>query len=198
MVDRIHPDEIDRVRFALWGPTDAGTLAAASHAGVCDDCREDADRLERVSEIVRRIGLGPSEASREAIATILAEADAQPVDVSWLTATPTQPVAGLRAGSVAERVLTCVDGDLRIDALVHPGSGAGPTSISGQARVDGAEPATPLVITVFLDRRPGASVRTDEFGEFSFRTSAARRIGVRVAGHGSVRHVELLAGDGTR
>jgi hypothetical protein len=202
MDEREHPDAVNLVRAALWGTRDDEARRAAEHADACPACTGQRDVLRRVRDVVRLAGPGPSASTEQAVRQTLASPAGFELDLSWLVATSVGTLAGVRSADDGGRMLRCEDGDLRLDAFLQPTGEPGRFSVSGQVLVDGREPGVDLEVTLFLDRRPAGAARTDGFGEFVLDASGARgsspsaRLGVRVAGRGRPRHVELWRPEG--
>lgn len=187
-----HPDAVARLRLALWGDAEPAALDAQLHARACPECGFEILELRRVRDAMRRVyGPEPSPAVRG----IVRDASAGP-DLSWLPAVPVGTFAGVR-GPGGPPLLRCDDGDVRVDAMLVP-SAPGRTSVSGQVTLDSREPAADLDVTLFLDRRPAGTARTDRFGEFSADVRDAARIGVAVEARGRRRLVELRSPEVTR
>jgi hypothetical protein len=194
-----HPDPVERLRLALWGPVDAGTRRADLHLAACASCRDEVALLREVREHLRA-----GEGAPESAAALPAE-EPDP-DFAWAVAVPVAPLAGVRGGDAPEH-FRCECGGVSFDLLLHPAPATSRPALSGQ--VLAADPATagsgaatgladlrPVSdadVSVYLDREPVGSVRTDGFGEFVIPVERGRRIGLRVRAGTLVRHVELPA-----
>jgi hypothetical protein len=188
--DAAHPDEVERLRIALWGPAAFASAEAAEHAESCDACAEDVDFHRRLKDAMRRlaeadVSPGAMEAARDV---------AQPpgAHAVWMQALALPACAGVRSSAPAEMVFVCDVRELRLNVVLHPAGRAGRFSLSGQTLRDGATPAAGVGVTLYLDRVAAATTTTDSFGEFSFGAHAGSRFGLALATGEEPALVEFL------
>ncbi len=194
MNDAVHPDEVERLMVALWGPGAASS--AAGHAESCDACAEDVDFHRRLREAMQR--LAAAEVPPRAMAPALAAAEPpvpQP-DAGWIQAVALPLCAGVRSAAAAEMQFVCDVPGLRVNVVLHPAGRAGRFALSGQALRDDSTAAEGAGVTLYVDRVAAAVATTDSFGEFSFGAHAGSRFGLGLVTAEERALVEILPGAG--
>lgn len=190
-----HPDEIERLRAALWAD---GTGACEEAAGHCEQCAEDVLYHRRLRDAFRRRDDAevPAITMQRALSVAREEADA--ATIAWIPAYPAGSFAGQRGAATAEVHVACRAAGLGLEMVLCPSGPSGRYALSGQALRDDATPATGLEVTLFVDRRRTAATRTDAFGEFAFDPARGDRFGVRLGSGVDAAHVEIVPGGGAR
>ncbi len=200
MTESRHLDEIHRLRYALWGPVDDDARRVEEHlfAEACEDCAREIAMLRGAQSAMERIE-EPSAAVLRAVQDQARELlEPFESELFWFTAEPAPLMAGVRTGATADRQVVCKAGEYHLDVLMHPGGRDGRFAVSGQLLTPGDLPAPAVPVTLFIDRRPRTTTRTNGFGEFEFETHEGGHFGVRVGETSSARHIEVWSAEDLR
>lgn len=196
MHDAAHPDEVERLRIALWGPGAASSVDAAGHVETCDECAEDVGFHRRLRDALQRLEAADVPPRAMAAARRAAEPEAAEAATFWVPALELPAAAGVRSAGAAETQFLCDVLGLRVNVVLHPAGRAGRFALSGQALRDGAAPAEGLGVTLYVDRVAAGTTTTDAFGEFSFGAHQGARFGLGLRDGAEASFVEILAGTG--
>lgn len=196
MDDVAHPDEVERLRIALWGPAAASSAGWADHVEACDTCAEDVDFHRRLRDTMDRLSAAGVPASAMERAREAAGLRAAEPDLAWIPAIALPLCAGVRSSASAELHFVCEAPGLRVGVVLHPSGRPGRFALSGQALRDDASPAEGVGVTLYVDRVAAAATTTDAFGEFAFGAHAGSRYGLRLGAGEDAALVEILPGAG--
>lgn len=195
MSETQHPDEVERLRLALWGDR-VGSDVAVSHVRACASCSADVERSRRTRDAFRRwAGAAvPEPVLRRAAETARSADDLGAAEVDWVLAVPLTGAAGVRGVTASDLHFLCDAGGYTVDIVLHRSGSPGRYALSGQALRSDASAAAGVDVTLYVDRRRRAEVTTDSFGEFAFDALPGTRYGLRVGGGDQAGHVEILPG----
>jgi hypothetical protein len=192
-----HPDEVERLRIALWDSACEPAAGAARHVGSCDECGADAYH-RRIRDAFRRWSAAEPSAAALSLAREFARVPDAAGVCDWIVATPVTGLAGVRSAITADRHVVAEAGGLSVDVVLQAAGRRGEFAVAGQTSLAGGVPAADLDVTLFVDRRPVADATTDAFGEFAFGPFSGERWGVRLGAGAGAPHVEILSAAGAR
>jgi hypothetical protein len=188
-----HPDEVERLRVALW---DLGE--ARHHLESCPGCRHDVEFHRHLRDTFRRWSAAEPAPAALGAALNAARGEAAGPAIDWIAAVPLTSFAGVRASTEFDLHAVCEAGGLHLDVVLQPTGTAGRFTLSGQVMDGAARPAVATTVTLFVDRRPQTSAATNDFGEFAFDAVGGRQLGLRVVSGSGATHVEIVPGEAER
>jgi len=187
-----HPDEVERLRIALWDAGGQPDADVVRHLESCAECGGDVAYHRRVRDTFRRWSASePSDGALE-FARESARVPDESVAFDWIVATPVAGLAGVRAASTADVHVVADAGGLCLDVVLEAAGHGGAFAVSGQTSLAGGAPAAELDVTLFVDRMAVAGATTDAFGEFAFGPFAGGLWGLRLGAGADAAYVELL------
>ncbi len=199
MIQHTHPDTDARLHYALWGAHDAATEEVQHHVRTdgCRACAAEVRGYQKLRHLMRTaLTAGPSAEALASVRRMLENVRREGVpDVDWQVAHAVTSGAGLRGAVSADQQLVCETGEYHLDVLLHPRGATRRFAVTGQVILPGDDPASNVLVTLFLDRRPAAETRTNRFGEFDFEAHEGGRFGVRIGTGSQARHIEVWAAE---